>query len=59
VIHLLAAWTVDAFEKCRDKAFLDGELGLQRSDFRGEFLDLLLGRLNGFPSSKSHAMGWI
>jgi hypothetical protein len=55
VIRLLAAWTVDAFEKRGDKAFLNGEFGLERSDFRGELLDLLFGRLDGFSTSTHHA----
>jgi hypothetical protein len=55
VIHLLAAWTVDAFEERGDDAFLNGEFGFKRSDFRSEFLDLLLGRPDGFPSSRRRA----
>jgi hypothetical protein len=58
VIHLLAAWTVDAFEERGDDAFLNAEFGFKRSDFRREFLNLLFGRLDGFQSSKNHAMEW-
>lgn len=56
VIELLAAWTVDAFEESGDKAFLNGQFGLQRSDLRREFFDLLFGRLDVYLTSKTHAM---
>jgi hypothetical protein len=40
--HLLALGSVDAFEKCGDETFLDGEFGFEGSDFRSELGDLFL-----------------
>jgi hypothetical protein len=47
VIHPLAFGSVDALEQRGDETFLNGEFGLQRGDFRSEFLDLLFRRLDG------------
>lgn len=48
MIHLLAAGTVKSLEQGGDDAFLNGQFGFKRSDFRGEFLDLLFRRFDGF-----------
>ena len=47
VIELLTLRAVKLLEQLGDDAFLDGEFGFERSDFRGELFDELFGRLDG------------
>jgi hypothetical protein len=56
VVEFFAAGSVDALEQGGDKAFLDGEFGLECGDFGSEFRDLLFGCLDGFPTSNRRAI---
>ena len=53
--HLLTGGTINTLEEGGDDAFLEGELGLEGGDFRGEYFDLFFGRFDTFIGSILYA----